>query len=117
MGLIQPLGFAAIRKVRTMEFRWALIACRGVLVLALSRVQDVEYSALQMLVEGERRSSGQGVSLWLTGLNPGVLEIVRHAGLAERLGRERMPHNAHVAIEQFLAMPAAPGGTAALAAT
>ncbi len=52
MGLIQPLGFAAIRKVRTMEFRWALIACRGVLVLDLSRVQDVEYSALQMLVEG-----------------------------------------------------------------
>ena len=202
VGLIQPVEFAAIRKVRTMEFRWAVIACLGVLifgtlqgivvaiivsliglssqaanprvwvigrkrgsddvlrplsrehpddetfpgllilrpegrlffvnaqtvadrikaliakhqprvlVLDLSRVQDVEYSALQMLVEGEQRSSGQGVTLWLTGLNPGVLEIVRHSGLAERLGRERMPHNAHAAIEQFLAMQAATGNTA-----
>ena len=29
---IQPVEFLAIRKVRTMEFRWALIACAGVLV-------------------------------------------------------------------------------------
>jgi SulP family sulfate permease len=32
VGLIQPAEFRAIRKVRTMEFRWALIACLGVLV-------------------------------------------------------------------------------------
>ena len=32
VGLIQPLEFAAIRKVRTMEFRWAAVACLGVLV-------------------------------------------------------------------------------------
>ncbi len=32
VGLIQPAEFAAIRKVRTMEFRWALLACIGVLV-------------------------------------------------------------------------------------
>ena len=32
IGLIQPLEFAAIRKVRTMEFRWALAAFFGVLV-------------------------------------------------------------------------------------
>jgi MFS superfamily sulfate permease-like transporter len=32
VGLIQPAEFAAIRKVRTMEFRWAAIACLGVLV-------------------------------------------------------------------------------------
>jgi hypothetical protein len=31
-GLIQPLEFAVIRKVRTMEFRRAVIACLGVLV-------------------------------------------------------------------------------------
>jgi high affinity sulfate transporter 1 len=206
VGLIQPLEFAAIRKVRTMEFRWAVIACLGVLVfgtlqgivvaivvsliglasqaanprvwvigrkrgsgdvlrplsrehpddetfpgllilrpegrlffvnaqtvadriktliakhqprvlvLDLSRVQDVEYSALQMVVEGEQRFAERGVTLWLTGLNPGVLEIVRHSGLAERLGRERMPHNAHAAIEQFQAMQTAPGGTGPIAA-
>src|SRR5512139_1127900 len=32
VGLIQPAEFRAIRGVRTMEFRWALIACLGVLV-------------------------------------------------------------------------------------
>ena len=31
VGLIQPAEFRAIRAVRTMEFRWALIACVGVL--------------------------------------------------------------------------------------
>ena len=32
VGLIQPAEFVAIRKVRTMEFRWALVACLGVLL-------------------------------------------------------------------------------------
>ena len=32
VGLIQPDEFMAIRKVRTLEFRWALAACLGVLV-------------------------------------------------------------------------------------
>jgi high affinity sulfate transporter 1 len=207
VGLIQPLEFAAIRKVRTMEFRWAAIACLGVLifgtlqgivvaiivsliglssqaanprvyvigrkrgtddvlrpvspehpddetfagllivrpegrlffvnaqnvadrisaliakhqprvlVMDMSAVPDIEYSALQMLVEGEQRFLKRGVTLWLTGLSPGVLEIMRHSGLAERLGRERMLFNAHAAIEQFQAMPAETGGTAPLAAS
>src|SRR5664279_3614806 len=33
VGLIQPAEFRAIRSVRSMEFRWALIACFGVLLL------------------------------------------------------------------------------------
>jgi MFS superfamily sulfate permease-like transporter len=33
VGLIQPAEFRAIRTVRTMEFRWAVIACLGVLLL------------------------------------------------------------------------------------
>ena len=32
VGLIKPSEFRAIRGVRTMEFRWALIACVGVLL-------------------------------------------------------------------------------------
>jgi high affinity sulfate transporter 1 len=191
MGLIQPAEFAAIRKVRTMEFRWAAAAFFGVLifgtlkgivvaiivsliglssqaahprvyvmgrkrgtdvlrptspehpedetfegllilhpegrlffvnaqavaeqikalitqhqprvvVLDLSGVMDIEYSALQMLMEGEKRATEQGHSLWLAGLNPSVLETVRNAGLADTLGRERMLFNAHAAIERFL---------------
>ncbi len=33
IGLVNPAEMAAIRRVRTMEFRWALFACLGVMVL------------------------------------------------------------------------------------
>ena len=188
--LIQPAEFRAIRSVRTMEFRWALIACVGVLVLGtlkgivaaiivsmiglssqtayprvsvigrkrgadvlrplspehpedetfegllivrpegrlffvnaqyvaerinalieqhkprvlavdMSRVPDIEYSALQALMEGEKRATERGVMVWLVGLNPGVLAVVRNAGLDQSLGRERMLFNARVAIERY----------------
>jgi sulfate permease, SulP family len=196
VGLIQPAEFRAIRRVRLMEFRWALIACVGVLVfgtlkgiavaiivsmialasqtaaprvsvvgrkrgadvlrplspehpddetfegllivrpegrlffvnaqnvaeqinaqitqyqprvvvLDMSRVPDIEYSALQALIEGEKRMADRGIVVWLAGLNPGVLEVVRQAGLAERLGRERMFFNARAAIDRYQALPAA----------
>ena len=75
-----------------------------VLVLDMSRVPDIEYSALQMLIDGESRHRENGITLWLAGLNPGVLEVVRHTALAERLGRERMLFNTRAAIERFQAM-------------
>lgn len=200
VGLIQPAEFRAILNVRTMEFRWALIAGAGVLVfgtlkgivvaiivsmiglasqvahprvsvigrkrgadvlrplspehpddetfegllivrpegrlffvnaqyvadqlrsliaqykprvlaLDLSRVHDIEYSALQALMEGEQRMTDRGVVVWLVGLNPGVLEVVRNAGLDARLGRERMLFNARAAIQRYQAMQATAGGT------
>jgi len=80
-----------------------------VLALDMSRVQDIEYSALQMLMEREKRATENGATLWLVGLNPGVLEVVRNAGLAERLGRERMLFNARAAIERYQALEAAGG--------
>lgn len=33
IGLVNPAEMVAIRRVRTMEFRWALVACLGVMVL------------------------------------------------------------------------------------
>ena len=76
-----------------------------VLVLDLSRVSDIEYSALQMLAEGDRHASELGATLWLAGLNPGVLEVVRNSGLADRLGRERLLFNARAAIARYQALP------------
>ncbi len=190
VGLIQPKEFIAIYKVRVMEFRWAVVACLGVLVfgtlqgivvaiivsllglssqtahprvsviarkrnvdvlrplsseypddetidglliirpegsiyfvnvqhiadqmialiaqyqpqvivLDMSRVPDIEYSALERVVEGEQRIVDNGHSLWLAGLNPSALEMVRRSGLAERLGRERLFFNARIAIEHY----------------
>ncbi len=205
VGLIQPAEFRAIRTVRTMEFRWALIACIGVLAFGtlkgivvaiivsmiglasqvarprvyvigrkrgadvlrpvspehpddetfegllivrpegrlffanaqnvseqinalvtqhkprvvaidMSRVPDIEFSALQALMEGEQRATERGAVVWLVGLNPGVLEVVRNAGLDERLGRERMLFNARAAIERYQAMQATADSAAAPAA-
>jgi high affinity sulfate transporter 1 len=204
VGLIQPAEFLAIRAVRSMEFRWALIACAGVLVFGtlkgivvaiiasmialasqaahprvsvigrkrgadvlrplspehpddetfdgllivrpegrlffmnaqnvidqirtlvvkyqprvlavdMSRTYDVEYSALQALIEQERRATESGAVVWLVGLNPTVLEMVRNAGLHERLGRERMLFNAREAIQRYQAMQAS--GVSAMNAT
>ncbi|MDP3838480.1 MAG: SulP family inorganic anion transporter, partial [Methylococcales bacterium] len=192
-SLIQPIEFIAIYNIRAMEFRWAVIACVGVLVfgtlqgivgaiivsllglssqtahprvsvigrkrntdvlrplspeypddetvdglliirpegsiyfvnvqhignqikilvaqyqpqiivLDMSRVPNIEYSALERLIESERRVTGDGHTLWLAGLNPSVLEIVRRSGLAERLGRERMLFNANIAIDRYKAL-------------
>lgn len=201
VGLIQPAEFASIRKVRTMEFRWALAALVGVLVfgtlegivvaiilsliglssqaanprvyvigrkpgedvlrplspehpddetfpglliirpegrlffanaqqvgeqihaliakyqprvvaLDMSRVFDIEYSALQMLIEGERRATAQGATIWLADLSPSVFECVRSSGLADRLGRERLFFNARAVIrhyqQNFAATPGRP---------
>ena len=76
-----------------------------VLALDMSRVPDVEYSALQMLIEGDQRAVDRGVTVWLVALNPGVLEVVRRSGLAERLGRERLLFNARAAIARYQALP------------
>ena len=72
-----------------------------VLALDMSRVPDIEYSALQMLIEREKRGTEGGATLWLVGLNPRVLDVVRNSGLAERLGRERLLFNARAAIERY----------------
>ncbi len=84
-----------------------------VLALDMSRVTDIEYSALQAIVEGEKRVMDRGIIVWLVGLNPGVREMVAHTELAERLGRDRMLFNARVAIERYQGMLADGGGPAA----
>ena len=77
-----------------------------VLALDMSRVPDLEYSALQALMDGERSAAERGVTFWLVGLNPAVLDVVRRAGLDERLGRERMLFNARAAIARHQALRA-----------
>jgi MFS superfamily sulfate permease-like transporter len=72
-----------------------------VLALDMSRVFDIEYSALQMLMEGERRASAAGMIFWLAGLNPDVLEYVRSSGFAEQLGKERLFFNARAVIRHY----------------
>jgi MFS superfamily sulfate permease-like transporter len=72
-----------------------------VVALDLSGVFDLEYTALKMLIEGEKRQRERGVMLWLVGLNPEVLKTVQNSELGETLGRERMFFNLERAVENF----------------
>jgi SulP family sulfate permease len=73
-----------------------------VLVLDLSAVFDFEYTALKMLTDAERKiREEQGVVLWLVGLNPDVLAMVRRCPLGETLGNDRMFFNMDMAVARY----------------
>jgi len=72
-----------------------------VIALDLSRVHDLEYTALKMLIDGEERMRERGVEVWLVGLNPEVLAMVRRSPLAATLGRERMHANLATAVARY----------------
>ena len=75
-----------------------------VVALDLSRVPDLEYSALQMLIDGDQRMQERGIELWVAALNPGVLEVARDSGLADQLGKDRLLFNARQVIERYQAL-------------
>ena len=74
-----------------------------VVVLDLSAVFDLEYTALKMLTEAEKRSRERDVELWLVDLNPAVLAMVQRSPLGQVLGRERMFFNLEKAAERYRA--------------
>ena len=67
----------------------------------MSRVPDLEYSALEMLELGEERATANGIAFWLVDLNPSVMEVVRRAGLDKQLGPDRLLFNARMAIARY----------------
>jgi sulfate permease, SulP family len=81
-----------------------------VLALDMSAVFDLEYTALKMLTEGEKRGHDQGVALWLVGLNPDVLAVVQRSPLGKALGRERMLFNLELAVDRFHETGSSPSG-------
>jgi SulP family sulfate permease len=76
-----------------------------VVAVDLSGVPDLEYTALRMLIEAEKRQRERGVSLWLVGLNPEVLSVIQRSSLGKALGRERMHFNLELAVAKYLAAP------------
>jgi MFS superfamily sulfate permease-like transporter len=78
----------------------------SVVALDLSGVPDLEYTALKMLSEGEQRQRERGVSVWLVGLNPGVLQMVQRSPLGKALGRERMQFSVELAVARFVGLSA-----------
>ena len=72
-----------------------------VIALDLGGVPDLEYTALRMLTEAEKRQRERGVRLWLVGLNPQVLSMVQRSPLGEALGREAMHFNLETAVAEY----------------
>jgi anti-anti-sigma factor len=72
-----------------------------VLVLDLSAVPDMEYTALMMLTDGEEQVREAGTVIALVAMNPYVLEVIRRSPLWERLGSERMFYTLDQAVEWF----------------
>ncbi|TMJ04881.1 MAG: SulP family inorganic anion transporter [Alphaproteobacteria bacterium] len=112
--IVRPEGrlfFANAQQVG--EQIWALVAKYRPRVLAvdMSRVPDLEYSALQMMLDGERRMTEQGITVWLAALNPSVLRSIQSSALAERMGRERLLFNARAAIRKYQESSARPAET------
>jgi len=72
-----------------------------VLVLDMSVVPDLEFTALRMLTDSEEKLHEAGTTLWLAALNPEVLRVVQNSPLWARLGRERMFFTLEQAVERY----------------
>ena len=75
-----------------------------IVIIDLSAVPDLEYTALRALSTSEKRYRDRGVLLWLVGLNPGVLRMVQKSVFGEILGREAMHFNLELAVKKYLDM-------------
>jgi SulP family sulfate permease len=104
--MLRPEGrifFANVDRVGD-KIRQALAEAKPkVVALHLRGVFDLEYTALKMLTEAEEMLRASGVSLWLVGLNPGVLAVVQRSPLGKTLGRDRMIFNLEQAVAKYQA--------------
>lgn len=89
---------------RVGDLFWPLVAeyKPRVVVLDCSAIPDLEYTALKMLTEGERRLQQLGIKLWLAGLNPEPLQLIQRSALGQKLGRAGMYFNVDIAVRSFL---------------
>jgi sulfate permease, SulP family len=73
-----------------------------IVALDLSGVPDLEYTALKMLIDAEKRQRDHGVRVWLIGMNPHVFEVVQRSHLGEVLRRDDMHFNLQIAVAKHL---------------
>jgi high affinity sulfate transporter 1 len=73
-----------------------------VIVIDLSGVFDLEYTALKMLIGGEKRWRERGVMLWLVGMNQRVLSVVQRSQLGKALGQDGIHFNLEIAVAKYL---------------
>jgi SulP family sulfate permease len=72
-----------------------------VLLLDCGAIPGMEFTALKMLDDAEKNLRSQGVALWLAGLSPEALELVKRVPLAGRLGKQGMHFNVEAAVTAY----------------
>ncbi len=75
----------------------------SVVVIEMSGIPDMEYTALKMLADAEERLRQNGLELWLVDLNPKVFRIIQRSPLGEALTEKRMFLGLDLAVSKFLA--------------
>jgi high affinity sulfate transporter 1 len=73
----------------------------AVVVLDCSAVLDIEYTALKMLVELERKLRDEGVTLCLAALNAEAMAVIERSHLRQDLGPGRLFFNLEAAVEAY----------------
>jgi sulfate permease, SulP family len=72
-----------------------------IVAIDMRAVFDLEYTALKMLADAEKKNSQRGIRLWLVGMNPEVLSMVQKSSLGISLGRHGMYFNLEAALSQY----------------
>jgi len=72
--------------------------------LDCSAIPNFEYTALRMLTDTVEKLPQAGIELWLAGLTPVALDLIRRAPLGTLLGRERMCFDVGHAVSRFQVM-------------
>jgi sulfate permease, SulP family len=104
--LLMPEGrvyFANVQHIGEKMLKLIAAAAPHTVIVDMSGVFDIEYTALKMFAGAEERLRARGITLWLAALNPDVLALVQRSPLGEALGRERMFHNLEQAVERYRA--------------
>ena len=65
-----------------------------------------------MLTESEKRGRERGIRLWLVGMNPHALEVIRKSPLGGALGPDAMYFNLEMAVSKHLGEDARAGAGA-----
>ena len=72
-----------------------------IVALHVRGVPDLEFSALKMPIEAEKRNRERGIRLWLVGVNPEVLDMIRRSPLSDAPGPDAMHFNLEIAVAKF----------------
>ena len=95
------LNFASAPQVG--ERMWPMVreSRPRVVILECSAIPDIEYTALRELAAAEEKLRAEGITLWLSALNPEAFKVVERSPLGKALGHERMFFNLREAVKAY----------------